>query len=329
MVDRAPLAPSRREGRPTMIAVIDVVLPVFAIILAGYAAGRFRWLGEASTDALNRFVYYCALPALFFGSLARIDPSRIFEPSFLAAYTGGQLLVFAAAFVLARIAFRNTQAEAGLFAMGGIFANSGYIGVPLALVAFGAEGMPPAIVATVFMSMVFIALVTILIEADPGRRADGGRIVGDVTRAVYQSPLVMSGLVGVLWSLTGVGLPTSVATFFDLLGTAAGPCALFAIGLFLVGKPIRQDLGEAGAAVAIKLLVHPFVTWVLAFLVFPVESTWATVAVVMAAMPSGANCFVVAQRYGVYVQRASSGILMSTALSVVTVSILFSFWIGN
>lgn len=310
-----------------MTPVLDVVLPVFAIILAGYAAGRFRWLGEASTEALNRFVYYCALPALFFGSLARIDPARIFEPSFLAAYTGGQLAVFAAAFGLARVAFKNSQAEASLFAMGGIFANSGYLGVPLALVAFGAEGMPPTIVATVFMTMIFIAIVTALIETDPSRRADGARIVRDAARAVYQSPLVMSGLVGVLWSLSGVALPTSAATFFDLLGAAAGPCALFAIGLFLVGKPIRQDLGEVGAMVAIKLLVHPFVTWVLAFHVFTVDPQWATVAVVMAALPAGANCFVVAQRYGVYIQRASSGILISTAVSVATVSILFSFWI--
>ncbi len=312
-----------------MISVLNVVLPVFAVILAGYGAGRMGWLGEASSEALNRFVYYCALPALFFGSLARIEPARIFDPSFLAAYTGGQLAIFAVAFAVARLLFKNPPAEASLFAMGGIFANSGYMGVPLALVAFGADGLPPTIVSTVFMTMIFIALVTILIETDPYRRADGARIVRDASRAVFQSPLVMSALVGMLWSLTGVGLPQSVATFFDLLGAAAGPCALFAIGLFLVGKPIRQDLGEVGAMVAIKLVVHPLVTWVLAFHVFAVETTWAMVAVVMAALPAGANCFVVAQRYGVYVQRASSGILLSTAVSVVTVSILFSLWIAN
>lgn len=312
-----------------MISVFNVVLPVFAVILAGYGAGRMGWLGEASSEALNRFVYYCALPALFFGSLARIEPVRIFDPSFLAAYTGGQLAVFAVAFAIARLFFKNPPAEASLFAMGGIFANSGYMGVPLALVAFGADGLPPTIVSTVFMTTIFIALVTVLIETDPYRRADGARIVRDASRAVFQSPLVMSALVGMLWSLTGIGLPQSVATFFDLLGAAAGPCALFAIGLFLVGKPIRQDLGEVGAMVAIKLVVHPLVTWVLAFHVFAVETTWAMVAVVMAALPAGANCFVVAQRYGVYVQRASSGILLSTAVSVVTVSILFSLWIAN
>ncbi|MBM3582081.1 MAG: hypothetical protein FJX37_08970, partial [Alphaproteobacteria bacterium] len=161
------VALSQPKRRPAMIPILDVVLPVFAIILAGYAAGRMGWLGEASSDALNRFVYYCALPALFFGSLARIEPARIFDPAFLAAYTGGQLAVFVAAFASARLLFKNSPAEASLFAMGGIFANSGYMGVPLALVAFGADGIPPTIVATVFMSMIFIALVTILIETDP------------------------------------------------------------------------------------------------------------------------------------------------------------------
>jgi hypothetical protein len=312
-----------------MTPIVNVVLPVFALILAGYAAGRLRWLGEASSDALNRFVYYCALPALFFGSLARMDPARIFDPMFLAAYGGGMLAVYAAALALARVVFKNGPAEASLFAMGGIFANSGYMGIPLALVAFGPAGTLPAIVATVFMSITIVAIVTVLIETDPRRRTEGTRVARDAAFAVFRSPLVMPAFLGVLWSLTGWGLPKPVVTFTDLLGAAAGPCALFAIGLFLVGKPIRQDLGEVGAMVAVKLLVHPFVTWVLAFHVFAVEPQWATVAVVMAALPSGANCFVVAQHYGVYVQRASSGILISTLASVVTVSLLFSFWVGN
>jgi predicted permease len=311
-----------------MMPVINVVLPVFAIILTGYMAGRFRWLGEASSDALNRFVFYCALPALFFGSLARIEPARIFDPSFLAVWIGGQLGVFLASYLLARVVFGNPSAEASLFAMGGIFANSGYLGIPLALVAFGPPGLPPTIIATVFMSIVFVTLVTVLIETDPQRRHPGAQIVRDAARAVFQSPLVMSALLGVAWALTGLGLPAPVAAFCDLLGAAAAPCALFAIGLFLVDKPIRRDLGEVGALVAIKLLVHPLVTWVLAFHVFTVDPTWATVVVVMAALPAGANCFVVARHYGIYMERTSNGILISTAASVVTVSLLFSFWVG-
>lgn len=312
-----------------MTPIVNVVLPVFGLILAGYIVGHFRLLGEASSEAISRFVYYCALPAFIFGSLARMDPARIFDPTFLAAYGGGMFAVYAAALALGRFVFKNERAEASLFAMGSIFANSGYLGIPLALVAFGPAGTLPAVIATVFMSVTIVAIVTILVETDPRRRKEGSRVALDAILSVFRSMLVMPALLGVAWSLTGFSLPIPVITFLDLLGAAAGPCALFAIGLFLVGKPIRQDLGEIGAMVAIKLLLHPLVTWIFAFHVFAVDPEWATIAVVMAATPSGANCFVVAQHYGIYVGRASSGILISTVASVVTVSLLFSFWVGN
>ncbi len=311
-----------------MAPVVNVILPVFALILVGYLAGRFRLLGDASSEALNRFVYYVALPAMFFASLARLEPEEIFDIPFLAAYGGGQLAVFAVAFVLARLFYRHGSSDASLFAMGGVFGNSGYMGIPLALIAFGPAGTLPAIIATVFATIVIIAIVTALIEIDPRRRSGDRHPLRDAARAVFQSPLVMSAIGGIVWSLTGLGVPKPLGTFLDLLGAAAGPCALFAIGLFLVGKPVRRDLGEVGAMVAVKLVVHPLVTWVLAFHVFAVDPAWATVAVVTAALPAGANCFVVAQRYDVYVARASGGILLSTLVSVATLSILFSYWVG-
>ncbi|MBM3564829.1 MAG: AEC family transporter [Alphaproteobacteria bacterium] len=309
-----------------MAPVVNVVLPVFALILVGYLAGRFRLLGDASTEALNRFVYYFALPAMFFAALSRMNPAEIFDPAFLAAYGGGELAVFAAAMLWGRLAFRHGLSEASLFAMGGVFGNTGYMGVPLALLAFGPAGALPAIIATVFKTTVIIALVTILIEIDPRRRRPESHVLADAANAVLRSPLVMSAAGGILWSLIGLEFPKPIAAFLDLLGAAAGPCALFAIGLFLVGKPIRKEMGEIGAMTVIKLAVHPLVTWVLAFHVFAVDPVWATVAVVMAALPAGANCFVVAQRYDIYVARASGGVLLSTLFSVITLSALFSYW---
>lgn len=310
-----------------MAPVFNVVLPVFAIILAGYLVGRFRLLGEGSSEALNGFVYYVALPVLFFASMARVEPARIFDWPFLAAYGGGQFLMLIATFAIGRIFFKTSLGETALFGMAAVFGNTGYMGVPLALVAFGPEGTFPAILATVFKSSIIIAVVTALIEVGLRRGAGSGAITRDVAMALLRNPMVVSSALGIAWSFTGLGLAAPVATFCDVLGAAAGPCALFAIGLFLVGKPMRRDLGEVSFAVGLKLILHPLVTWWLAFHVFPVDPAWATIAVVMAALPAGANCFVIASRYGIYIQRASATILISTALSVVTVSLLFTLWV--
>lgn len=302
--------------------IVNVVLPVFAIILAGYLAGRSGLLGEASSDALNRFVYWLALPVLLFYSMARVTPSEIFNVPFLLAFGVASLATMAVAFVVARLAFKGGLAENALFAMTSVFGNTGFMGIPLTLVAFGEPGTLPAIVATVFQTAVLVALTAALIEL--GQAGHGRRNVVWILRSLAKNPLLISPIAGILVSVLGLKLPEPVSNFCAILSPAAGPCALFAIGLFLVGKPLRRGLGEVAVMTAFKLVVQPIVTWWLAFHVFHVAPLWATVAVLVAALPAGANCFVLAQAYGVYVQRTSAAILISTVAAVATVSVLFA-----
>jgi len=126
-----------------------------------------------------------------------------------------------------------------------------------------------------------------------------------------------------LWSFTRIPLPAPVDTFCSILSGAAGPSALFAIGLFMVGKPLLHGLGEVASVSAVKLLIHPVVTWLLFAYVFDVDPLWRAVGILMAALPAGALCFVVAQNYNVYVQRTSAAILLSTIAAVLTLSALF------
>lgn len=306
-----------------MEPIVNVVLPVFAIIFAGFLAGQSGLLGEASSEALNRFVYWVALPVLLFYSMARVSPAEIFNGPFLAAFGLASLATMAGAFVIARYVFKGGLPENALFAMTSVFGNTGFMGIPLTLVAFGEPGTLPAIVATVFQTAILVALTAALIELG---RAEGGQRgnVAWVLRSLAKNPLLISPIAGIAVSFTGLRLPDPVANFCDILAPAAGPCALFAIGLFLVGKPLRRGLGEVAVMTVLKLVVQPLVTWWLAFHVFEVEPLWATVAVLVAALPAGANCFVLAQAYGVYVQRTSAAILISTVAAVATVSVLFA-----
>lgn len=308
-----------------MGAIVTVILPVFGIMLAGYLAGRFRLLGDASSEALNRFVYFVSLPALFFVSLARVPVDEVFNGPFLAAFGGGLLGTFGVALLIGAFVFPNRLAALGLHGLCAIFSNTGYLGIPLLLITFGDFGSLPGIISTVIMGTVVMGLGIVLIETDLSQGRGPLKILASVGKGVAKSPLILSAGAGLLVSALGVPLPGPLATFSDILGAAASPCALFAIGLFLAGQSVTTGLVEIGWLVTLKLILQPAITWWLAFGVMSMDPTWAAAAVVQAALPTGALVFVLAQQYGIFVHRATATIMVSTVLSVITLSLLFAF----
>lgn len=308
-----------------MGTVINVVLPVFAIVLAGYFAGRFKLLGAESSEALNRFVYFVALPALFFISMSRVEITEVFNGPFLAAFCGGMLGTFGLSVLVAVFAFPNRLGALGLQGLSAAFPNTGYMGIPLLIIAFGEAGKLPAIIGTVLMGAVVMALGVIIVEIDLSQGHHPLRIARNVVVGVVKSPLVLSASAGLFFSALGIPVPGAVATFTDLLGATAGPCALFAMGLFMVGRRFTAGAAEVSWIVALKLVVQPLLTWWLAYKVLEMDPVWAASAVVLSALPTGVLVFVLAQQYDIYVQRSTAAIMVSTVVSVVTVSLLFIF----
>lgn len=306
-----------------MTAILDVVLPVFGIVLAGYLCGRFGLLGESSSEALNRFAYYVAMPALFFISMARVPVYEVLHWRFLAAYVGGLVGTLLVAVGAGRALFPNRLAETGLQGMAAIFANTGYMGIPLLITAFGPAGALPAIIATVLNGAVVMAIAIFIVEIDVSSGRGAGGVVLDALKGVVRSPLVLSAALGILWSSAGIPVPEALGRFCDILGTAAPPAALFAIGLFLVGRAMTAGLAETSWLVACKLLLQPLATAAIAFLLLPMDHLWTVAVVILSALPTGSLVFVLAQQYGVYTERATAVILASTVLSVATLSVLF------
>jgi predicted permease len=305
--------------------ILNVVFPIFAIMAAGYAAGRFRLLGSESSEALNRFVYFIALPALFFVSMARVSLAEVFNLPFLGAYGGGAAVTFVIAVVVAKYAFPNRLGALGLAGLSAIFANTGYMGIPLLMLAYGEAGMLPAIISTILNGAVIMAFGIVLLELDVHQGEGSLTVLQNALRGVVRSPLVLSAVAGLAVSGFGIPLPQAVGTFCDILGASAGPCALFAIGLFMVGKSPTAGAVEVSWLVFLKLLVQPLITWLLAFHLFTMEPVWAAGAVIQSALPTGALVFVLAQQYGIYVQRSTAVIMASTVISLVTLSALFVY----
>ena len=136
-------------------------------------------------------------------------------------------------------------------------------------------------------------------------------------------------MIGLLLSLTGATLPVSIERLLGLLGQAAAPAALVAIGLFLAGRPVATLLASAALSSVAKLALFPLVVWLLTLFVFPLEPLWAVVAVLMAGMPVGANAFVIAGHYGVRLEDASAAIVVTTAVSLVSLSLMLILMTGG
>lgn len=306
-------------------ACISLILPLFGIMLAGYLAGRFHILNDDSGAILNQFVFVVSLPALIFISLSRIPVGDFFDWPFLGALGGGMLGVFCLSLLVARLLFTDTLAALGLHGLTAMFSSTAYIGLPLIRIVFGDAGLVPGIIGVILTAAVFLPLGIILAEIDKGR--GGGKWKFNVTplTAVLRNPLIVATVAGLTASATEVAIPGSVTTFCELLGGAFIPCALFASGLFMSGCTNKGDTKEVAWLVFAKLLLHPLITWWLAYHVFALKGVLPAIAVLQAALPSGVPVFVLAQRYNTFETRSSAVILLTTAISVVTLSALLYF----
>lgn len=316
-----------------MQAILNVAAPVFAVILVGYLAGRARLLGEEATTALNAFVSLFALPLLFFGTLARTPVRSVLNPPLLLAFALIVLMTFGIGMLSTHIVRSRENQPPRLAAMSlqGVassWGNVAYMGIPLCLSAFGDAGLAPAMLAVIVPSVVAMVLGVLLIELEI---AAGHGPFDTFLRAawkVLRNPLPLSIIAGLLVSVLGIDLPVPVGKWVDLLAAAAAPCALFSIGLFLCDKSLADgpllggSLVEAGLATLIKLLLQPlFAAIALPWFVDP-QSTGARVVLLMAALPTGTNAFVLAKQFDISVEQNSTAVLLSTVLSVLTVSAL-------
>ncbi len=305
-----------------MQAIFNVALPIFGVILAGLLAGRWRILGGEATAALNAFVSYFALPVLFFGTLARTPVRAVLDPGLMQGFSLVVLATFGIGMLSTRLAVKGGLARMSLQGIASSWGNVGYMGVPLCLAAFGEPGLPPAMLAVIVTSVISMVFGVMLIELEVA--AGQGPVLTFLNAAwnVARNPLPVSIAAGIAWSGLALPLPTPVEKWIDLLGAAASPCALFAIGLFLSDKSVRSGLAEAGLATLIKLLLQPLLAAVVLPFFIDLKTVPGQVALLMASLPTAANAFVLAKQFDVQVEQNTASVLLSTGFSVVTVSAL-------
>jgi malonate transporter and related proteins len=326
------LYPDDRRGglalrvESTLEPVVAAVLPVFGLVACGYLAGRLHLVKQASSLALNQFVYAFALPAMLFIAVYRGSLEEILSGSFLLAVVLATLATALAGFALSYFVSGAAPAESTLRALNASFANTGYLGIPLVTVAYGERAALPAALATVATNIISFALAIVCLELFVNRRRGGvRRALGGVLR----SPLIWPIALAILLVGFEIKVPLPAERFATLLAAAAGPCALFAIGLFVSQLSIRAGAAASWQSALLKLVVHPGLTALLAYQVLSIDPFWAKIAVVCASLPLGATAFVLAQRYKLLEAETSTGAVISTAASVFTVSLVMALLAGR
>jgi malonate transporter and related proteins len=304
-----------------MLQTVMVVLPIFALIFAGWLARRIGVLGAQATTELNRFVVYLALPALLFDIIAHARWSDVWQPGFIAAFGLSCVMTFAVT-VAIRLRRPRHLADAAIDGLNAGYGNTGFMGFPLALVALGREAMAPTSVATIITVCVLFAAAIILIEIGLQSETRRTHLVMTVGRSLLRNPLLIAPALAALAPLAGLSIPDPAENFLKLLGGAASPCALVTLGLFLAEKreTSERDAGSTALLVGLKLVLQPLVAWVLASVVFGLSPLLTHTAVLLAALPTGTGPFMLAEFYRREAEVTSNVILVSTVISILTVS---------
>jgi predicted permease len=272
---------------------------------------------------LTKFVFYFALSAMLFRFAANLSLADIFDPTFVMAYLSASLLLYVLVLGVATIRGRGIE-EAAMEAQCAQSGNTGFLGVPMLVVLLGPAAAGPVLMVLTVDMVVFSSLFTLIITGARGG-AVGWHTLKSLALGWLKNPMVVSIVLGLIWSAWALPVPGPVNEFLSLLGGAATPGALFAIGASLAGRGAER-LGVASWLSFAKLILHPLLVAIAALWLFPVEREAAGVMIAAASLPVAGNVYILAQHYGVAPQRVSTAILISTAASIVTVTTVIA-WI--
>jgi len=302
-----------------MADIATLVLPFFGLILLGFVSGKLKKLDVAALGWLNFFIVYVSLPALFFKIIGRTPIAELTRFDFILTSLATTYFVFAITYLICLYGRRNPVGETVIQALGAAYGNIGYLGPGLAFAAFGDGAALPLALIFAFENMAHFIVAPALMAFDGHEKRSPLALARDVAKKIITHPFILATLVGFLAAMTGFVAPKPLQTLIDNLAVAAAPCALFAMGVTLALRPLKRVPAEIGLIVPLKLAVLPALMYLSMSLFGNFPAVWVETAVLLAALPSATNVFVIAQQYQIWQERASATVLITTVLSVASV----------
>jgi malonate transporter and related proteins len=302
--------------------LVELTAPLFVMVLLGYVLTRWAKWPKSVSDALTRFVFSVAVPALLFGLMSDFSRLPPIDSRLLIAFFGSCFIVFALGRLIAHLIFRMDGVSQSVFALGGVFANNVLLGVPLARITLGEAAIPAISLVLVFNALTMWTMVTVSVEWARHRTMSwAGYLIA--AKAVLRNPIVAAILIGTAWGLSGLRLPGVINHSVELLGQAAIPLSLIALGMGLAEYRIREGLKVSATICALKLVAQPLVVFLLArWLALPPLET--QVVVMLASLPVGANVYLMSRQFDVLGGPVAASLVISTALAAVTTPLILA-----
>ena len=305
-----------------MSDVVGLVLPFFGLIFLGFFVARVTRQPIGALGWMNTFIVYVALPALFFQLVAKTPIEQLTEWTFILGAVLSTYTVFAIMFAGSMLFAGRNVAESTIKSLAAAYGNIGYMGPGLALLVFGPEAAVPVALIFCVENIVHFAVAPMMMALSGGEKRAPLQLAWSVLRKIVLHPFIIATAAGVAAAFFHLRPPLPIERLLEYLSGAAAPCALFAMGVTLALRPLKRIPHELAPIAFLKLIVHPLLCYVVLSWLGNFSEIWLFSAVLLAALPTATNVFVLAQQYHVWVERASASILLTTCISVVTVTSL-------
>jgi malonate transporter and related proteins len=310
-----------------MLALLEIIAPVFGIIALGYALGRAGALSDTAARGIADFAFIIALPALMFKTISVAQFTSVAPLGILLSFFGAVACVWLLSTLATRTLLNAPAPDAPAFAMTSAFGNTIMLGFPIALAAFGPDAAGPiAIILALHTPILFTSAIlhSGFVETDPSTSKTAA--VTALARDLLSQPIVLAILAASLWRMTNIGLPAPMLTMLDMLAKSGIPTALIALGLSLRSLRLHGHLPAVSVALVLKLIAMPLIAALLAGPVFALPTLSANVVILFAALPAGANAYLYAARSstGSSEAIASTAVAVGTAFSALTLAFVLT-----
>ena len=252
-----------------MLTAASVIFPVVAIIALGFFLVRANMFTPEQNTALNKFVFMIAAPALLFRNVAVTEFPETTPWGLWFSYYFVMFGCMALSIGLARVLLpRRSGPDCVIIGFGSSFSNTVMLGIPIILTAFGEAAALPLFLVLAFHGLLIFSTGILLMELSTSSSHSFLGAISALPLALSNQTVLIALLAGVLWNLSGLNLLDPADRLLDILGQAAIPLALVAIGGTLATVPVRRSVGVAAYMSAFKLMVQPAATYGLANYVF-------------------------------------------------------------